>query len=412
MARALPDRRAIALAALAAILLACASDAARPRVVVRDSTGVRIVESHAPSWADSLAWSVDSSPSLSIGVADGAPEYQLHLVRGVLRLPDGRIVIGDGGSGQIRFYDNSGVFLNAAGRKGHGPGEFGESVMRVWQGARGDLLVEDGGNRRINVFSESGWFVRAVALQRLERSPAISPLGLFDDGSILAVVSNPRRDDRTASGSPVEYPWLLYLHFADNGLLLNHVLQARGSPTWAYTHRGSMNRTRLPFGESALHAVLGNTLAFSSGSACEVEIRSQQGEREGIFRWQGAPRHRVKDVWKRYQDESVKSLTPTGREAYRYFYTLDLPLPELVPALERLLADADGNLWAKRYLLPWESRHEWDVLAPGGEWLGTVVTPQDLTVIQIGPDFVLGTHRDTLGVERVRLHRLRKPVAR
>ena len=398
--------------AIVVALAACSGDDDAPRVTRRDSARILIVESRAPAWTEAGTWTVDSAPRLSIGAAAGADEYQFHLVRGVLRLPDGRIAVGDGGSGQVRFYDSTGVFLNAIGRRGHGPGEFGQSVMRVWRGARGDIVVEDGGNRRLNVFSEAGWFIRAVQLQRLESSPAISPLGLFDDGTILAVVTNPRRDDGAATGSPVEHPQLLYLQYADNGLMLSQVRRMRGSPTYAYTHRGSLNRSRLPFRESALHAVLGNAVAFSTGLADEVEIWSQQGDHEGIFRWEGARRPRVKDVWERYFDESMKSLTLAGRDAYREFYSLDLPLPDRVPALERLLADADGNLWAKRYLLPWESRPEWDVLAPGGEWLGTVRTPAGLTVIQIGSDFVLGTHRDDLGVERVRLHTLRKPVER
>ena len=36
-----------------------------------------------------------------------------------------------------------------------------------------------------------------------------------------------------------------------------------------------------------------------------------------------------------------------------------------------------------------------------GVWIGTVTTPVNVTVLEIGTDYLLGRHRDELGVERV-----------
>ena len=60
-------------------------------------------------------------PTVEIGVEDGAEEYQFYQIGGALRLEDGSILVTDGGSGELRFYDASGEFERAVGRKGAGP---------------------------------------------------------------------------------------------------------------------------------------------------------------------------------------------------------------------------------------------------------------------------------------------------
>ena len=91
---------------------------------VRDSSGIAIVESRGGSWQSGEEWTVAAEPSLVIGVLEGDPEYQLFDVGGAMRLDDGRIVIANAGSLQLRFYDESGAFLHAVGGQGDGPGEF------------------------------------------------------------------------------------------------------------------------------------------------------------------------------------------------------------------------------------------------------------------------------------------------
>jgi hypothetical protein len=57
------------------------------------------------------AWVVEEEPSLEIGTQDGAAEYIFFRVAGALRLDDGRVVIADGFSNQVRFYSEAGEFL-------------------------------------------------------------------------------------------------------------------------------------------------------------------------------------------------------------------------------------------------------------------------------------------------------------
>ncbi len=71
-----------------------------------------------------------------------------------------------------------------------------------------------------------------------------------------------------------------------------------------------------------------------------------------------------------------------------------------------MLVDATSHVWLERYRLPGDTLPSWDVIAPNGRWLGAVSIPSRLRVMQVGEDFVLGRHLDSLGVERIRVHRL------
>lgn len=78
MARLLP--------AIAIPLLLCGCGAgSRSASVVRDSAGIRIVENHAPKWSAATQWRLAVRPSLSIGVQQGNPHYELARVVGALR---------------------------------------------------------------------------------------------------------------------------------------------------------------------------------------------------------------------------------------------------------------------------------------------------------------------------------------
>lgn len=122
-------------------LAACgAGDRAAGDVVVRDSSGVRIVESPAPTWGRALPWTVSAEPIVTIGTVEGDAAYQLHRVGAALRLSDGRIVVANNGSSDLRYYDSAGRHVRTVGRRGEGPGEFsmlsgmvrGSADTRCW----------------------------------------------------------------------------------------------------------------------------------------------------------------------------------------------------------------------------------------------------------------------------------------
>lgn len=94
-------------------------------VVERDSAGVRIVESATPAWNEASAWRLGDAPALEIGaVTTTNPAYELSRVASATRLSDGRIVVLEGQSSEIRVFGPDGTHLLTAGGQGGGPGEF------------------------------------------------------------------------------------------------------------------------------------------------------------------------------------------------------------------------------------------------------------------------------------------------
>ncbi len=99
-------RPAIAAVLAALSLAGCRTgEASGPTSEVRDSAGVAIVLNSGEVGPDGGGWAVDPEPVLSIGTFAGDSLYQLFRVQGAARLPDGRIAVANGGSGEIRVYD-------------------------------------------------------------------------------------------------------------------------------------------------------------------------------------------------------------------------------------------------------------------------------------------------------------------
>jgi hypothetical protein len=81
-----------------------------------------------------------------------------------------------------------------------------------------------------------------------------------------------------------------------------------------------------------------------------------------------------------------------------------------MPAYAALLVDPPGNVWVQETQRPGDrdGGAEWTVFDRRGRLVATVRTPPGLTVRQVGPDWILGTHRDADHAEHVRLHRLER----
>ncbi len=118
--------------ALAMVSTACSGDPVPGSAAVRDSAGITIVENTAPAWDDASAWHLPEDPVVTIGVVDGLDEYQLHRASKVFGLSDGRIVIANNGTYELRYYDAAGTFIQSVGGNGGGlpatPGDPGASL--------------------------------------------------------------------------------------------------------------------------------------------------------------------------------------------------------------------------------------------------------------------------------------------
>ena len=117
---------------------------------MRDSANIRIVENHRPAWDSTNAWRISPEPSLDFGPAD-----TLYRIGAITRMSDGRIVVANGSTNDLRIYSPAGKPLRRIGREGAGPGEF-RDISRVFTIANDSLLVFDILLRRASVFDSQG----------------------------------------------------------------------------------------------------------------------------------------------------------------------------------------------------------------------------------------------------------------
>ena len=145
-----------AIALLATSVISCESGSSVDESSsARDSAGVTIVENTRPAWRAGDSWLVPETARVTIGVIGGDPAYELFRPRAAFRLSDGRIVIANTGTQQVRYYAESGRHIMSVGGRGGGPGEF-RRVDRVFRVQDDSVVVYDQTQRRITVFDPDG----------------------------------------------------------------------------------------------------------------------------------------------------------------------------------------------------------------------------------------------------------------
>jgi hypothetical protein len=384
-------------------LAACAVRPSDTAFTERDSLGIRILESHEPEYH---GWNLSSEPAVEIGVAEGPEEYQLYRVYSAMRLDNGEILLTNSGSGELRFYDAEGRFVNSAGRHGGGPGEFFEySSMRMWRAGSGSVAI-DANTNRVNVFDTSGASLSDVSLETSGDAPRVFMSGVFGDGTWLA--SAPAGGGRLTGlpGDIIRSEWL-YLRYTSEGTVLGELLRMPDRPRMVHEYGEIRHFPYIPLAPEPKLAPGGDRLYVARGSAPEVEVRDLDGALTTLIRWDAQDQATTADIWDNYEREFLDAIGDDDqRRQYAHFLNEDLPLPDRVPAVQSLMVDADGNLWVERFRFFWETQPVWDIFSEAGRWLGSIETPEGFDVYDIGVDYVLGRSRDDLGVERVQLFEL------
>jgi hypothetical protein len=388
------------------LALGCATDSeVVPGHVVRDSAGIRIVENVHGAWSTGEAWQVMETPRLRIGIAEGDPERQLWGVVGARRLVDGRIVIANGGTHELRFYDEQGTFLSAVGREGEGPGEF-RAMSRLDVMSADTLVVFDGTLRRMSVFAPNGEFVRSFPLPAIDERVFPRPRGgLFADGSVLAYTER-GVEGAPGSGAVIREPGLFFRLDPHTG-----TAEVIGEfPIRGFYFHPRAGNVLIPFEPHPWPIAAGDVFHYGKAVAPEIGVYTMAGELRRIIRWrQESTPVDPADVESFLEQQLARIESEQARAAMsvelREAYAL-MPVHRSRPAYSDLRVDADGQLWVAQYEPPGREPQRWLIFDSEGRFLGPVDSPAGVTIYQIGRGFLLGRSVDELGVERVDLYDL------
>jgi hypothetical protein len=93
------------------------------------------------------------------------------------------------------------------------------------------------------------------------------------------------------------------------------------------------------------------------------------------------------------------------RAQLRAFFE-DFPTPDSLPAYDRVLAGGDGSVWVRGFPPPGAPNHEWTVFDEQGRWLGEVVVPAEVDLVDVSVPYAVALEQDPAGLERVVVYRL------
>lgn len=373
----------------------------------RDSAGIRIVD--APASTEGLpAWSLSAEPIVDIGSAEGDPNAPTFHITDALRLPDGRIVVVNQGTQDLRYFDADGRWLATAGGKGGGPGEF-EGLYRAVHGDGDSLLAYDYRSRALSVIGPDASYLSTVRLNLPATAGIAFPVARLSDGSILA---------RTTTvwgmeGSPTEglkRDTVALVRFRPDGKLTDTVLTTRGNEQYVASVDNSFMVTSAPFGAELLVAAGGKTVYLAQSERWEVRSYDPSGKLVRILRRSVEPARRTDAMKRALLERELESARGDFAKVLEKVFP-EMPFPDRLPALGELSVDRAGDLWVADYAPPTADSTHWTIFGPGGRPAARLAVPTGLTFYEIGPDWVLAAQQDELSAPDVQLYGLRRGSA-
>lgn len=399
---------------LSALLTACdGPGTGRAITVERDSAAIVIIENRGPY----EQWRVAPEPELRIGTVEGDSAYQFHRVVFAGRMSDGRVVVADAGSGEIRWFGPAGDHRSTVGRKGGGPEEF-RGIGSVLLTPADTLVVHDPGNGRLTWIAPDETVVRAATLDGIP-SGSVTLLGRAPDNDLALAVSSPAYDVRRPDLNYTRDTLRVLVYASEKIDTIARIPGTEGV-LWVRFAGGqpvARQHMDMPFPHHTLAAVTGEGFALAIGERHEVEVHEWNGTLRRVARRPevaGIPI--TEDDRRRYVDHAVQSAIDRGArnpgEAEKNANAFLAVVPEghSVPSFSELLVESGGRIWLRDFVPPWveDQTQSWTVYRPDGHVAGVVSVPSELDVMQVGAAYVTGVMRDSLDVEYVVVHRIER----
>ncbi|MYA32102.1 MAG: 6-bladed beta-propeller [Gemmatimonadales bacterium] len=373
------------------------------------------------------AYRVPDEPKLEIGSVD-EPGSSLFGVTDAIVLRDSRILVADGGSRTLKFFDARGGFLSSLGRSGDGPGEF-RSLYRIAEFDDGKIAALDPMLGRVTVFSADGGLEETYQISRQfnEIGQRTRLFGFLANGTLVGIEEVEGQGVEMHYGdypssvltyrAPVVQPVFVDL----DGRTVPFARPVPGSQTVSEIRSsvgsGSIRvgggLVSVPFLRSLQIAVRGDWIALGPIDKYLVGAFGADGAPRAFFG--GPPPNETPEgAHEAWLDRQVakfarRSERSEWRDRYEEFLSSDLA-PATLPSFKSLAIQDDGIVWREVYepTLTDYDPSLWIVNDPSraGGVVGTVTLPSGFRPYDIGRDYVLGVWRDELDIEFVQVYDL------
>ncbi|MEX2283939.1 MAG: 6-bladed beta-propeller [Gemmatimonadota bacterium] len=346
-------------------------------------------------------WAVSAQPTVRIGEVEAAEPYMFSQVAAAVRLSDGRIVVANGASNQLRVYDARGRHTTTLGRTGAGPGEF-QTLRLLWRLPGDSLIAYDARNGRLTYFDRTPTLLHSVQVPTI---PGAS--GRLADGSLLATIGIAPPEKIKDFQGLIEFNGFV-LRKTPSGTSYDTIARGRAGQSFVQPVPPSWRQYPFPYGRTAQIAIGRNRFYYGDTHSTDIGIYDGNGRSIGTVKIRGSGKALSgADIEQWVEKEVEKRTTPQAKTDARAGFK-EIPPPRRSPEYAALRLDDAGNLWVRRYGPPWQPSPEWDVYDESGRPLASLRLPARFEPMHIGTDFLLGVTRDDLDVERIELYPLRR----
>ncbi|WP_405284893.1 carboxypeptidase-like regulatory domain-containing protein [Gaopeijia maritima] len=324
-----------------------------------------------------LPWIRDTVPDWELGGPEAPDAEVFSDIRGIVGLPDGGVVVLDGGAAELRWFGSTGAHLRTRGGRGRGPAEF-TSPRIVPRFEKDSVLLVD--RRTLVQVAVDGSSIDRVP------SPEIDPTLLSGGpraaaGSAVVYRITLRSMADCETNAPCDFPSALrWVDFATGEA---RTLAEFAGRWLVYAPSGGPITTlngRLD--QAALVAPVPGGFVVEGESHYGLRRFDETGSFRMIMRL-STPTAAVTD-----QTLAPDLERSTDPAATRRLFDM-MAFPEVVPAFRALLVDPLGMVWAERFRLDDSVAPEWLVFDSAGRAHGVVRLPTGHDLQVVGEDHVM-----------------------
>ena len=383
-------------------------------LVVRNSAGVEIVEHLAAYIAALPVWTVEGEPVLDLGGGDD-PAEEFTSIRGALRFVDGRVLVAEGGSNELRLFGPDGAYVGTWARQGQGPGEFsGISEPRLL--ADDTVVVVDLRARRTSVFSTDGQFQRQILHPRGPGSESYSNLlGHWHDGGLLAEMRPMLTSPASATGPVSRDSFALgWMEGESSSFDTLVVVPAFEWFPVEFSEGGQalLGHGSVTFGRDTRLGHEGRRLFIGTNETNEIRLYEDRTLRRIIRDGTSAEpvmeEHRAQFFRDRKASFQRSNVSEQIRAEWRANLERTTRFAEVFPHHDRLMIGTDGALWVEMWRSYEDEGRRFVVYDTQGRAIARANFPGRVRPLQVGPYYLVGMWRDPDDVPFVRVWRVRQ----
>lgn len=348
-------------------------------------------------------WQVYPDPELDVGSLSSADQF--NRVLAVFRLKEGRMLVVDEATRELRTYSPSGILLRIAGGRGGGPGEF-QGIFWLRRFGRDSLIAFDLLLRRLSIFDDGGNVVRMVPFKGSVPQRVLSAVeGLLSNGNVVARWSSMQRDaDRMISNDQI----VVTAPSGETVRVLGDFVGGRlvkGPPT-----DGGPATLDMPlFDRRTFVATSGDRVYVGDNSSPEIAVYDALGRRRFSVRTSPGMRPISTSTRRRAIAArlDLRGIQGPQREIEARAQDAMITHKEM-PSYSAIVLSEEGLLWVREYAETVADAERWRVYNDSGSEIGVVVMPQGFSMHSAGGSFVAGVWKDQADVEHARVYRIRR----